>query len=71
MDPRFPEPPPFVVPLDRAAVTLEPSPGGGACNPLHNDREWVGWVDQGGGFVPPEHAWTSNPKQAQDDLSAK
>ena len=41
------------------------------CVPLHNDREWIGFGNMGGGFIPPGHSWTSNPKQCQDDLGSK
>ncbi len=68
MDPRFPDPPEFVVPDDRQEVTLEPPQLGGDWDPIHNDREWIDYRNQGGGHVPEDHGWTSNPKQVQDDL---
>ncbi|MBI5545754.1 MAG: hypothetical protein HY901_17840, partial [Deltaproteobacteria bacterium] len=61
---------PFTVP-DRAAVSREPPEVGDACVPEHNDREWIGFDNMGGGYVPPDHSWTSNPKQVQDDLGSK
>jgi hypothetical protein len=68
MDPLFPEPPPFTTTDDRREVTLEPPQLGDDCSPEHNDREWIDWRNQGGGYVPEDHTWTSNPKQVQDDL---
>jgi len=69
MIPNYPEPPPFVVPPDREHVTLEPPQLGGEWAPNHNDREYIDYQNMGGGYVPPDHHWTSNPKADQDDLS--
>ncbi|HEY3450857.1 MAG TPA: hypothetical protein VGK67_31155 [Myxococcales bacterium] len=71
MDPNYPEPPPFVLPRNREAVTLEPQRADGGFDPRHGDHDWLRFVDQGAGFVPPTHQWKSNPKQAQDDLGCK
>jgi hypothetical protein len=71
MIPDYPEPPPFVVPLDREGITLEPPQLGGECAPHHNDREYLDYRNTGGGYVPPTHHWTSNPKSDQDDLGSK
>jgi hypothetical protein len=72
MDPDYPAPPPFDVPEDRSLVTSgEPPQVGDDCVPGHNDREWIGYGDQGGGHVPEDYDWVSNPKQYQDDNSAK
>jgi hypothetical protein len=66
----YPASPPFTLPR-REAVTHEPAQRGDACLPEHNDREWIGFANQGGGAVPDSHRWTSNPKQLQDSLGAK
>lgn len=70
MVPNYPEPPPFTIP-DRDSVTREYPQVGDAWVPEHNDREWIGAGNQGGGYVPGAHRWTSNPKQDQDDLANK
>ena len=69
MVPSYPEPPPFTLP-DRREVTREPEQVGDDAVPEHNDREWIGFANTGGGSVPSGHRWTSNPKQLQDDLGA-
>lgn len=71
MVPNYPDPPPFTLP-DRDEVTQhEPPQIGVDAVPEHNDREWIGFANMGGGRVPDEHTWTSNPKQDQDDLSSQ
>lgn len=60
MIPDYPEPLPFVVPPDREHVTGEPPQLGGE-----------DYRNLGGGFVPPDHRWTSNPKSDQDELASK
>jgi hypothetical protein len=66
----YPEPPPFTLP-SRESVTHEPPQVGSECLPEHNDVEWIGFANQGGGEVPESHRWTSNPKELQDSLGAK
>ena len=67
----YPEPPPFALPANREDVTHEPQRSDGGFDPRHGDHDWLRLVDQGGGFVPARHVWTSNPKQAQDDLGCE
>jgi hypothetical protein len=55
---------------NRPPVTGEPEPSGTHPEPAHQDVDWVGSAQQGGGFVPPDYEWTSNPKQEQDELSS-
>jgi hypothetical protein len=71
MIPDYPEPPPFVLPAQRELATLEPSPLGSGWDRRFSDREWIGFANQGGGLVPAQHRWTSNPKQNQDELGCK
>jgi len=70
MIPSYPEPPPFTLP-DRDEVTREAPQVGDNAVPENNDREWIGFGNMGGGYVPESHTWTSNPKQVQDDLGSK
>ena len=58
-DPDYPRPPPVPIPSDRRSITREEPQVG---------VEWIGAEQQGGGFVPPDFEWTSNPKQIQEDL---
>ncbi len=61
--------PPFELP-ERQRVTLEPPQLGYDAVPEHNDREWLAFENQGGGSLPEEHDWTSNPKERQDEIGA-
>ncbi len=60
---------PFVIPPNREEVTGEPQALEG-----HHDKRYpdVSWVHSprlyGGGHVPEDYEWTSNPKQHQDEL---
>ena len=71
MIPDYPEPQVFVVPPDREHVTHEAPQHGDEAVPNHNDREWIDYHNMGGGHVPDDHHWTSNPKADQDDLASK
>jgi hypothetical protein len=66
----FPSPPPFVAQTRREAVTQEPEPLGDRCDPQHEDQDWIGAAQQGGGLVPEDFVWASNPKLWQERLSA-
>lgn len=57
--------PPFVVPANRSAVTGEPEPKRGF-DPRFPDVSWE--VGRGGGHVPEDYEWPTNPKQHQDEL---
>lgn len=67
--PKTPIEAPFTVPGNREEVTGEPAP-----LTEHYDRRYpdVSWEHSsslhGGGHVPEDYEWTSNPKQRQDDL---
>lgn len=66
----IPSPPParFVLPRCRSHVTGEPERRGPGWDPRFPDVDWIGSAQQGGGHVPEDFQWTSNPKQHQDDL---
>jgi hypothetical protein len=66
----FPPAPPFVPRANREAVTQEPEPAGDHCDALHEDQDWIGSAQQGGGQVPDDFRWRSNPKYWQEQLSA-
>lgn len=60
--------PDFVLPLNRPAVREgEPQRSASAADPRYPDNDWVGFRHQGGGKVPDDYTWTSNPKQDQDE----
>ncbi len=43
-----------------------PSKGGGNTDIVHQNAEW-GTDARGGGKVPPDFSWGSNPKQRQEE----
>ncbi len=55
----------IVVPLHREEVTGEPDLHG-QYSPDFPDVDWVGFENQGGGFVPDEPLWTFSPKEQQE-----
>ena len=57
---------PFVLPTHREQVTLEPDPGG-----RWSDKfpDMIGYKSQGGGNVPADFGWATNPKQWQEELT--
>jgi hypothetical protein len=59
---------PFVVPANRTEVTGEPERKGTGYDPRFPDVSWDGTAQHGGGHVPEDYQWPSNPKQHQDDL---
>ncbi len=67
--PPMPKPPPlipFVLPPERSKIDHgELAPDG--AKPLANDREWIGYANQGGGKVPEDWFWGGSPKQRQDE----
>jgi hypothetical protein len=69
--PDFPEPPPFVAPTRREEVTGEPEPPASHTDAQHEDLDWIGSAQQGGGHVPGDFEWTTNPKEDQDRLSTE
>ena len=70
MIPDYPEPPRFVAPARREEVTDEPEPAGDHVEPWEPGIDWIGSAQQGGGHVPDDFEWTSNPKRWQEELSA-
>ena len=59
-------PSPFVPRLNRSLVTGEPDTGG-RWGPLY--PEMMGFANQGGGALPADFTWASNPKQTQEELT--
>ena len=57
---------PFVPRKQRAHVTREPD-AGGRWTPLFPDM--IGYGQEGGGAVPADFQWRSNPKQWQEELT--
>lgn len=55
-------------PEDRTRITGEPEPSGSHPVPYGPDVSWIGHAQEGGGHVPADFRWQSNPKQRQDDL---
>jgi hypothetical protein len=49
-------------PANRQAVTDEREPDGHHHDPQHQDQDWIGTANQGGGKVPADYQWTSNPR---------
>jgi hypothetical protein len=72
VSPPEPLPPlePFTVSAQREAITLAPEPRGSTHVPELPDQDWVGYAHQGGGHVPEDYVWPTNPKQHHDDQSA-
>lgn len=56
---------PFVLP-NRQSVTSEPDPGG-RWTPQFPDM--IGYKSQGGGKVPADYSWNTNPKQWQEEMT--
>ncbi len=60
---------PLVVPPNREGVTGEPDADPKRLDPRYPDVSWMNNPSlYGGGHVPEDYAWPSNPKQRQDDL---
>jgi hypothetical protein len=57
---------PFVPRRKRQLVTHEPDTHG-QWSPLFPDM--IGYRQEGGGAVPSEYTWPSNPKQVQEELT--
>jgi len=58
---------PFVVPKNRPRITREPESKGSKHTPLNPGIDWIGFFDRGGGKVPQDLEWTTNPKQYQEE----
>lgn len=59
---------PFVVPANRPEVTEEPEPRGTGHDPRFPDVSWMGSAQHGGGRVPEDFHWSTDPKERQDEL---
>ncbi|MFL5354761.1 hypothetical protein [Archangium sp.] len=59
---------PFVVPANRTEVTEEPEPRGTGGDARFPDVSWIGSAQQGGGHMPEDYEWPTNPKEHQDEL---
>jgi hypothetical protein len=62
----IPPAPPFRLPAERARITREPDESG-KWTPKFPDM--LGEAQFGGGEVPKEFTWPSNPKEWQEELS--
>jgi hypothetical protein len=62
-----PIPAPFVVPANRPEVTDEPEPRGTGNDPRFPDVSWMGSAQYGGGHVPEDFQWPTDPKERQDE----
>jgi hypothetical protein len=62
MSPNKPVATPFTLPARREAVTGE---GDGF---VKGHVSWDGYAQHGGGHVPDDYEWPSNPKEHQDEL---
>lgn len=58
---------PFIVRKDRTNITYEPDSKGSKKTPLNPGLDWIGFQDRGGGKVPDDVTWTTNPKQYQEE----
>ena len=61
---------PFVVSKDRTRITGEPDSRGSKKIPLNPGLDWIGFQDRGGGKLPADLNWTTNPKQYQEENGA-
>ena len=61
-----PKPPPFTPRTHREAITRETDPGGKWTTAF---PEMNGYKSQGGGKVPADLFWDTNPKQSQEELT--
>jgi hypothetical protein len=66
--PKQPISAPFVVPANRPEVTDEPEQRGSGHDPRFPDVSWLGTAQHGGGRMPADFEWTTNPKERQDEL---
>ncbi|RKG63999.1 hypothetical protein D7W79_39610 [Corallococcus exercitus] len=60
-----PKPKPFILP-NRQHVTKEPDPGGRWSAQF---PDTIGYTSQGGGKVPADFGWNTNPKQWQEEMT--
>ncbi len=60
---------PFVLPRDRPRMTGEADRTGQG-SPDFPDNDWIGFGNLGGGRIPADFHWNSNPKEKQERESA-
>lgn len=60
---------PFAMPENREDITHEPEPSGSRHDPRFPGLDWIGHANQGGGHVPEDYEWPTNPKQHQEEVS--
>lgn len=57
---------PFILPPHREEITLEPDPAGRWSDQF---PDMIGYRNQGGGKVPADFTWRTNPKQWQEEMT--
>jgi len=66
----LPDPPPlipFTLPeMPREAITGERMPDGHHAYAYHQDVDWIGPENMGGGHVPEDYQWPSGPRERQE-----
>ena len=58
---------PFVLPRNRSRITGEPESKGSKKMPWNPGIDWIGFEDRGGGKLPGDLVWATNPKQYQEE----
>jgi hypothetical protein len=59
-------PKPFLHRTNRQSITKEPDPAGRWSTQF---PDMIGYSSQGGGKVPADYGWNTNPKQDQEELT--
>jgi hypothetical protein len=59
-------PKPFILPTQRESITGEPDPNGRWSDQF---PDMIGYKSQGGGKIPADFGWTTNPKQWQEEMT--
>ncbi len=59
-------PKPFILPTQRESITGEPVPNGRWSDQF---PDMIGYKSQGGGKIPADFGWTTNPKQWQEEMT--
>jgi hypothetical protein len=65
----YPPLPTFVALRARVEITGEPERSPSEDDDFYPDVDWVSYGCMGGGHVPDDYEWTSNPKEEQDAAS--
>ena len=53
----------------REVITGEAMPDGHHARPGHQDVDWIGPANMGGGHVPADYQWPSGPRERQEHES--